>query len=192
MLSGRRLDLLNPSAMDIDIGDIAHGLSRVARWNGQTVGDHAFSVAQHLVLVEQIARVIEPAAGPVWWMAALLSDAPQYVAGDLISPFKSALGIDYRGFEEKLTQAIHLRFDLPAVMPPHMRKFIKRADKAAAYLESIQVAGFDETESRDIFGLPPVTVMSWKVTPLPPNTARAAYIERFEILQTEMQESGVF
>src|SRR5206468_4952245 len=56
MLSGRRLDLLDPSPLDIEIADIAHGLARVARWNGQTSGAHIFSVAQHTLLVETVMR----------------------------------------------------------------------------------------------------------------------------------------
>ena len=64
MLSGRRLDLLDPSPLDVEIEDIAHGLSRVARWNGQTSGDWAFSVAQHSLVVEEIFRRLRPDATP--------------------------------------------------------------------------------------------------------------------------------
>ena len=118
MLSGRRLDLLDPSPLDIEIEDIAHGLARVARWNGQTTGEHAFSVAQHCVVVEEIAAHIQPDLEPRWRLAALLHDAPEYVIGDMISPFKTALGVDYRTFEDRLEMAIHVRFGLPARIPP--------------------------------------------------------------------------
>jgi 5'-deoxynucleotidase YfbR-like HD superfamily hydrolase len=182
MLSGRRLDLINPSAMDIEIEDIAHGLSRVARWNGQTTGEHAFSVAQHSLIVERIARTLQPEADRQWLLAALLHDSSEYVVGDMISPFKNALGVDYRAFEDKLMQAIHIRFGLPAVISPQLKKFIKRADKISAYLEATQIAGFSDFESRKFFGPPPLTVKDWIIKPEPPNEAKRQFVERFNEL----------
>lgn len=182
MLSGRRLDLINPSAMDIEIEDIAHGLSRVARWNGQTLGDHAFSVAQHSVIVERIAHRLEPQADRKWLLAALLHDASEYVVGDMISPFKNALGVDYRAFEDKLMQAVHVRFGLPAIITPQLKKFIKRADKISAYLEATQIAGFSHEESRKFFGPPPVQVQDWVIAPVPANEAKQMYVDRFSEL----------
>lgn len=190
MLSGRRLDLNSPSAMDIEIEDIAHGLSRVSRWNGQTAGDHAFSVAQHSIMVEEIARNLQPTADKSWLLAALLNDASEYVVGNLISPFKIATGTDHRSFEDKLMQAVHVRFGLPAVMSPQMKKFILRADKVAAYLQATQVAGFTDIEARKFFGPAPVTVKDWKVVSLSPNEAKKLYLERFELLQAETLESA--
>lgn len=191
MLSGRRLDLINPSAMDIEIEDIAHGLSRVSRWNGQTTGDHAFSVAQHSVLVEKIACKLQPDIDPQWLMAALLHDASEYVVGDMISPFKNALGVDYRAFEDKLMQAVHIRFGLPAVISPQLKKFIKRADKISAYLEATQIAGFDHEESCKIFGPPPMTMQDWTIEPLSANAAKQEYLDRFEELLVVLQEQAV-
>src|SRR5215469_6928190 len=136
MLSGRRLDLLDPSPLDIEIEDIAHGLARVARWNGQTLGDHAFSVAQHSVVVEEIAARLRPGLPARWRLAALLHDAPEYVIGDMISPFKTALGVDYRDFEERLETAIHVRFGLPARVPSEIKALIKDADRACAFFEA--------------------------------------------------------
>lgn len=182
MLSGRRLDLINPSAVDIEIEDIAHGLSRVARWNGQTTGDHSFSVAQHSVLVEKIARRLDPAAPQDWFLATLLHDASEYVVGDMISPFKNALGINYRAFEDKLMQAIHIRFGLPAIITPQLKKFIKKADKISAYLEATQIAGFTHDESEKFFGALPAAIAGWTIDPLSPNAAKAEYIARFEEL----------
>lgn len=182
MLSGRRLDLINPSPMDIEIEDIAHGLSRVARWNGQTTGEHSFSVAQHSVIVEDICRTLDPHADRDWLLAALLHDASEYVVGDMISPFKNALGVDYRAFEDKLMQAIHIRFGLPAAISPQLKKFIKAADKISAYLEATQIAGFSHEESEKFFGAPPFAVKAWAIKPLPPNEAKQLYIARFEEL----------
>ena len=191
MLSGRRLDLINPSAMDIEIEDIAHGLSRVARWNGQTTGDHAFSVAQHSVIVEKIAHALQPDADRQWLLAALVHDASEYVVGDMISPFKNALGVDYRAFEDKLMQAIHIRFGLPAVISPQLKKFIKRADKISAYLEATQIAGFSHEESRRFFGPPPITVQDWVIRPQSPNEAKRQFVERFtELVSLGEQESA--
>lgn len=190
MLSGRRLDLINPSAMDIEIEDIAHGLSRVARWNGQTIGDNAFSVAQHSVLVEKIAGTTGPDASHQWLLAALLHDASEYVVGDMISPFKNALGLDYRAFEDKLMQAIHIRFGLPAVITPQMKKFIKRADKISAWLEATQIAGFSEAESRKIFGPPPVAVTGWMIEPVSPNEAKKQFLDRFYALSEHLESQA--
>jgi uncharacterized protein len=190
MLSGRRLDLINPSAIDIEIEDIAHGLSRVARWNGQTLGDHAFSVAQHSLLVEEISRALEPRAEHGWFLAALLHDASEYVVGDMISPFKNALGIDYRSFEDKLMQAIHIRFGLPAVISPQLKKFIKRSDKISAYLEATQIAGFSEAESRKLFGPPPLPVKDKIIVPLPPNEAKKQFLERFYAMAEQAEAAA--
>ena len=154
MLSGRRLDLLDPSPLDIEIEDIAHGLARVARWNGQTSGAHTFSVAEHSLLVEAIVADLNPALDRKFRLAALIHDAPEYVIGDLISPFKAALSLDYKGFEARLLAAIHLRFGLPAELPEEVTRLIKRADKIAAYYEAIGLAGFARQEARRFFGQP--------------------------------------
>lgn len=181
MLSGRRLDLLDPSPMDIEIEDIAHGLARVARWNGQTVGEHAFSVAQHSVVVEEIVAHIQPDIEPRWRLAALLHDASEYVIGDMISPFKAALGVDYKVFEERLETAIHVRFGLPAKTPLAIKKLIKQADRACAFFEATQLAGFSQAESLDFFGAPPAGY-TLTIEPQAPFEAQAHYVRRFEVL----------
>lgn len=157
MLSGRRLDLLDPRPEDIEISDIAHGLARVARWNGQTIGEHAFSVAQHSLLVTRIVEETEGSGQPGLLLAALLHDAPEYVIGDLISPFKSALGLDYKTFEIRLLGAIHRRFGLPEEIPPAWTAAIKAADRVAAYWEATRLAGFSAEEARMYFGSPSST-----------------------------------
>ena len=178
MLSGRRLDLLDPSPLDIEIEDIAHGLARVARWNGQTVGEHAFSVAQHSLVVEEVAAHIEPGLDPRWRLAALLHDAPEYVIGDMISPFKAALGVDYRAFEDRLETAIHLRFGLPPKVPVPIKRLLKTADRASAYFEAVQLAGFGAAESETLFGAPPAGY-ALVIEPQAPAQAQARYLERF-------------
>jgi 5'-deoxynucleotidase YfbR-like HD superfamily hydrolase len=154
MLSGRRLDLLDPSPLDVELSDIAHGLARVARWNGQTIGDHAFSVAQHSLLVERIFALLHPEAAPRDRLTTLLHDAPEYVIGDIISPFKAVLDEAYRAVEQRLHAAVHLRFGLPAATPEPLRKRIKKADQAAAYWEAVRLAGFGEAEAERFFGKP--------------------------------------
>ena len=181
MLSGRRLDLLDPSPLDIEIEDIAHGLARVARWNGQTVGEHAFSVAQHSLVVEEIAAHLQPGLEPRWRLAALLHDAPEYVIGDMISPFKAALGIDYKRFEARLEAAVHLRFGLPAQTPPAVRSLLKAADRACAGLEAVQLAGFTPAEAARLFG-PPLDGWTLEIRPLPASAAQARYLQRFHLL----------
>ncbi len=154
MLSGRRLDLLDPSPLDIEIEDIAHGLSRLARWNGQTSGQWAFSVAQHCLLVEDIVGRLKPNLQDSWRLAALLHDASEYVIGDLISPFKAAVGLDYNEFEARLQRAVHIRFGLPAILPTASATLVKRADRAAAYFEATGLAGFGVHQARALFGRP--------------------------------------
>jgi 5'-deoxynucleotidase YfbR-like HD superfamily hydrolase len=155
MLSGRRLNLIEPSPLDIEIADVAHGLARVARWNGQTTGTHIFSVAQHTLLVETVMREQLPRVDVTWRLAALLHDAPEYVIGDMISPFKAVLGEDYKSVERRLLSAIHVRFGLPAVLADTITQAIKTADKGAAYLEAITLAGFAPAEAKRLFGKDP-------------------------------------
>lgn len=158
MLSGRRLDLLAPSPDDIAIEDIAHGLARVARWNGQTLGAHALSVAQHVLIVEDIAGDLNAGWDARWRLAALLHDAPEYVIGDLISPFKTAIGLDYKAFEMRLLGAIHARFGLPPELPADVARAIKEADRIAAFFEARVLAGFAEDEALRFFGSPPAAL----------------------------------
>ena len=181
MLSGRRLDVLGPSPLHVEIEDIAHGLARVARWNGQTVGEHAFSVAQHCIVVEDIVRWSKPDIEPRWRLAALLHDAPEYVIGDMISPFKAALGIDYRAFEERLERAIHIRFSLPPKTPAEIKRQIKAADGVSAFFEAVDLAGFSAEEAVRLFGRPP-KMSRPKLNPWPAAEAQARYLERFRKL----------
>jgi 5'-deoxynucleotidase YfbR-like HD superfamily hydrolase len=183
MLSGRRLDLLDPSPLDIEIEDIAHGLARVARWNGQTKGEHAFSVAQHCVVVERLSVELSPSGlTREARLMALLHDAPEYVVSDLISPFKAAVGINYKSFELKLMAAIHVRFGLPPKPPVHLEKLFKRADLISAYHEATQLAGFEVDEAKKIFGAPPAALKTPRLTPLPTADAQALFLERFRKL----------
>lgn len=178
MLSGRRLNLLDPSPLDIEIEDIAQGLSRVARWNGQTSGDWAFSVAQHSLLVEDLVRRLKPGTTEDWLLVALLHDAPEYVVGDIITPFKSAIGPDYKALEKRLLSAVHLRFGLPAVTARELARDIKKADRAAAYLEATQLAGFAPKEAKRLFG-DAVEGESIRLVPMPPDAAKTAFVNRF-------------
>ena len=186
MLSGRRLDLLDPSPFDIEIEDIARGLARVARWNGQTSGDHAFSVAEHSVVVEQLFTALNPRATPAEQMTALLHDAAEYVIGDMISPFKHALGIDYKAFEARLEEAIHIRYGLPPKMRPTLKKKIKQCDLYCAWFEATQIAGFDPVEA-DQFFIPPPRDLKLEINPRPVKEAEALLLKRFEALNTRLQ-----
>ena len=182
MLSGRRLDLLDPSPLDVEIEDIAHGLARVARWNGQTKGEHAFSVAQHCVLVERIVADLKPGLTREARLMALLHDAPEYVIGDLISPFKVAIGIDYKALEHKLQAAIHVRFGLPANPPATLTTLFKKADLTAAYFEATQLAGFELEVANKLFVLPPPTMRTPRLVPLATADAQALFLDRFKKL----------
>jgi 5'-deoxynucleotidase YfbR-like HD superfamily hydrolase len=186
MLSGRRLDLLDPVPRDIEITDIALGLARVARWNGQTLGSHAFSVAQHALLVETLVHAADAGTDRRWLLAALLHDAPEYVIGDLISPFKAALGLDYKAFEMRLSEAIHLRFGLPPRLPEAVTAEIKAADRSAAYWEATRLAGFSADEARTYFGRPGAgnapADLDMLLAPWPTAEAERRFLVRFEAL----------
>ncbi len=187
MLSGRRLDLLDPSPLDIEIVDIAHGLARVARWNGQTSGAHIFSVAQHTLLVEAVMREQTPRVDVSLRLAALLHDAPEYVIGDMISPFKAVLGEDYKAVEKRLLAAIHIRFGLPAVLAPEVVRQIKDADRGAAFLEATQLAGFAEAEAKRLFGRDPALPLATRqdyLTPWSAAKAEKRFLTRFKALHT--------
>ncbi len=181
MLSGRRLDLIHPSPLDIEIEDIAHGLARVARWNGQTQGAHAYSVAQHSLLVEQLCGMLAPNLTPEERLVALLHDAPEYVIGDMISPFKVILGVSYKGVEQRLSEAIHLRFGLPALTSEKLKKTIKKADHISAWFEAVQLALFTPGEATRLFSLPPKQI-KLDLTPLSPVEVQTAFTERYTIL----------
>jgi uncharacterized protein len=185
MLSGRRLDLIDPSPLDIEIADIAHGLARVARWNGQTSGAHIFSVAQHTLLVEAVMRAQNPRIDARLRLAALLHDAPEYVIGDMISPFKAVLGGDYKAVEKRLLAAIHIRFGLPPALSADIERLIKNADRGAAYLEATELAGFAEAEAKRLFGrdpgLPEPTRRDY-LTPWSAARAEKQFLTRFKTL----------
>ena len=191
MLSGRRLDLLDPSPLDVEITDIAHGLARVARWNGQTFGDHAFSVAQHCLVVEDIAGLLEPELTVCQRLIVLLHDAPEYVIGDMISPFKAVMGGDYKIVEKRLADAIHRRFGLEKYDTDRLKKLAKKADLISAYFEAVELAGFTAEEAKRIFGVPrgigrqtpagPVLGLA----PLPTVSAEEAFLTRFQQLESQ-------
>lgn len=178
MLSGRRLDLLDPSPLDIEIEDIAHGLAFVARWNGQTRGAHPYSVAEHSLLVEDLLRVLAPKLDAKWRLAALLHDAPEYVIGDMISPVKAAVGPGYKTLDSRLTAAVHLRFGLPAEIPATIKRQIKRADRISAWLEAVQIAGFSEVEADRFFLRPTERIAQRVLQPRAPMAAKAAFLAR--------------
>jgi len=182
MLSGRRLDLLDPSPLDVELDDIAHGLARVARWNGHTQGSHTYSGAQHALLVEALARAKVPRLDRSGRLALLLHDAPEYVIGDMISPFKAVIGDSYKAVEKRLLAAIHLRFGLPVKLPDSLQNLIKAADRSAAYLEATRLAGFADDEARKFFGPPPKFSAALErdyLSPWTAGTAQTRYRESF-------------
>ncbi len=187
MLSGRRLDLINPAPLDIEAEDIAHGLAFVARWNGQTIGEYPYSVAEHSLLVEQIYSRLYPKAPAKWQLVALLHDAPEYVIGDMISPVKAAVGPGYKELDDRLMAAVLLRFGLPGQVPKSIKLQIKRADKISAWLEAIQIAGFSETEANKLFGTPKHAIAkTLKLDLRPPMQVKAGFLARHAALLAEI------
>lgn len=193
MLSGRRLDLLEPSPLDIEISDIAHGLSRVARWNGQTLGDYPFSVAQHSILVLEMYQAAVPDLSPRDALYALLHDAAEYVVGDMISPFKATIGGNYKEIEDGLMKAIHARFSLAANRPASVTRGIKKADQHAAYFEAVQLAGFEADEARRLFGEPRMAAFDVDgfeklIRPWPTHQAHDRFVSRFETITAQLPD----
>lgn len=187
MLSGRRLDLLDPTPMDIEIEDIAHGLAFVARWNGQTSGDYAYSVAEHSLLVEQLFARIAPRQPATWRLAALLHDAPEYVIGDMISPVKASVGPGYGALDERLTAAIHIRFGLPAALPAAIKRQIKKADRVSAWMEATRIAGFSRAEADRFFGAPDAALIEGlEIRLRPPVETRNDFTRRHHALIAEI------
>lgn len=189
MLSGRRLDLLDPTPVDIEIEDIAHGLAFVARWNGQTIGDWPYSVAEHSLLVEEIFARTNPGIAARWKLAALLHDAPEYVIGDMISPVKAAIGPGYSALDERLAAAVHLRFGLPAMLPAAIKKEIKKADRLSAWLEAVQIAGFSRDEANRFFGPfegQGTLLRGIAIRLRPPKDVRADFVDRHRSLLDEI------
>jgi len=187
MLSGRRLDLLDPTPVDIEIEDIAHGLAFVARWNGQTLGDWPYSVAEHSLLVEELFGRLNPGAPARWRLAALLHDAPEYVIGDMISPVKAAVGPGYGELDLRLSAAVHLRFGLPAMLPAEIKKAIKKADRISAWMEAVQIAGFRREEADRLFGAPDQELLSGLDIRLrPPVESRTEFVQRHAALLAAM------
>lgn len=189
MLSGRRLDLLDPSPLDVEISDIAHGLARVARWNGQTVGEHAYSVAQHSVVVEQVFAQLNRCNADQCQMA-LLHDAPEYVIGDMISPFKAVVGGGYKTVEKRLEAAIHLRFGLPPHPDRSLKTRIKAADRIAAYFEAITLAGFTIAEATKFFGQPTrINGETLPIEPMPTIAAQDLFMARFAEIENQREQA---
>jgi uncharacterized protein len=203
MLSGRRLDLLDPSPLDIEIEDIAHGLARVARWNGQTKGKHSFSVAQHAVLVERVAHFLlnDPAhergravaltraETAEILMSVLLHDAAEYVIGDMITPLKSVLSTSYRDVEHRLMRVIHMRFGLSVEPTPKLMKLTKKADRIAAFYEATMLAGFTKAEAEPLFGNQvrlPKAVLEL-LEPLATEDAEVLFLTRFVEISTAVE-----
>ena len=187
MLSGRRLDLLDPAAIDIEVEDIAHGLAFLARWNGQTIGEFPYSVAEHSLLVDKIFRRLNPKSNPEQMLIALLHDAPEYVIGDMISPVKASVGLGYDELDKRLAAAIHIRFGLSAITPKVLKKKIKKADKISAWLEATQLAGFSDSEANKLFGqVDAKTVEGLNVLLRPPVEVRLSFAKRHSELLDQL------
>jgi len=189
MLSGRSLNLINPSAVDIEIHDIALGLSRNTRWNGQTTGEHGWSVAQHSLLVVEILQQHNPQS-PSWvLLAALLHDAAEYVTHDLITPLKAAVGDVFKVIEDRLQAAIHTRYSLPVILPNEVKANIKRADLIAAATEAVHLAGFTPKEVKGILRITEKPYTTKSLEPLPSTSARDEYLKLFNKLDKAHRHS---
>lgn len=137
--TGIPFDLLSPRAEDVDIDDILHGLSRVARYSGATRGDYAYTVAQHSLLVADL--VASWGAPPVLVREALLHDAAEAYYGDITAPVQAAIrvlaGKLYKStsplddLKESVDAVVRKALGLPAEESP----LVRRADLVALAIE---------------------------------------------------------
>ena len=183
MLSGRRLDLLDPSPLDVEIEDIAHGLARVARWNGQTERRAHFFRRAALAAGRDHRAPAAPISTARPRSRVLLHDAPEYVIGDMISPFKAVIGDAYKAVEARLLAAIHLRFGLPADAAGRSRRPDQgRRPSARAFSRRRGLPDFREPK-RGGSSAPrrssPRPSSATTSRPGPPETAEARFLERF-------------
>jgi hypothetical protein len=128
-----------PRAEDIDIVDIAVGLSRESRFNGQT--KEPYSVAQHSVLVSRIV----PQEHALW---GLLHDASEAYVKDLTYSIKSLLP-EYKVIEHRILRVIIEKYELTWPEPA----CVKKADLIVL-----------ATEKRDLLGPSP---RLWRDLPAP-------------------------
>ncbi|NKD85883.1 HD family hydrolase [Haematospirillum jordaniae] len=189
MVSGRRLNLVDPSPLDVEITDIALGLSRNSRWNGQTIGPHAWSVAQHSVFVVDIMKRFRPRPEPNLLLAGLLHDAPEYVTHDLVTPLKAVVGDVFREVENRLMCAIHVRFGLPPCLSTPDKTRIKKADLIAAATEAVQLAGFSLHEIRPVLSIKAKPAPWAHLQPLPATEAAHLFLDTFSELHKALQAS---
>lgn len=179
---------MKPAAREVDIEDIARGLSRLPRWNGQTKGSLAFSVAQHSLLVRFLFAELDPKAEKCWQLAALLHDGPEYALGDLIAPFKKVVGETYHQVEQSLQQAIHRRFSLPKVLPSSVAARVEKADRWSASLEAQVLTSFPK---ETIAQLSPLSSRPFPgaahalLEPWPSHVAQGRFLQEFARLYEE-------
>ena len=78
-----------------------------------------------------------------------------------------------------------MRFQLPPKTPQTIKTLIKKADRACAFFEATQLAGFNKRESVQIFGAPPAGY-SITLEPMPAFDAQKAYLDRYHELAEAM------
>ena len=155
LLSGKRLDLLDPTPFDWEDKDLALGLARTYRWGGHSAWPLPLSVAQHSLFVLCLRRLWFPAArDPRADLRELLHDADEGLLGfDCISVLKPFLGDAYRQLTTRLAAVIALRYNLPAWTTKEQRSH-KKADRIAAASEAVHVVGWTEAEVRNVLHIP--------------------------------------
>ncbi|WP_321820838.1 MULTISPECIES: metal-dependent phosphohydrolase [unclassified Burkholderia] len=169
-VNGRYFNFLAPEDSVFGIEDIAHGLSNICRFTGQTCT--FYSVAQH---AELVSRVVPPQFA----LAGLLHDGAEAFLGDITSPLKRMLP-QYRKIEKRVEREIFRRFGLPYPMP----REVKWADQVVLV-----------TEQRDLMTLHPDeeprpkshAPLAGKIVPVSPTAARALFLARFRELTAASQ-----
>jgi uncharacterized protein len=192
LLSGKRLDLLNPTPFDWEDEDLALGLARTYRWGGHSAWPLPLSVAQHSLFVLQLRRQRFPDAKDARAdLRELLHDADEGLLGfDSISPLKPFLGEAYHDLVARLQTAIGVRYGLPAWTAKEKR-IHKEADRIAAATEAVRVVGWTLDEVHRVLRIPfePLTqdplepVYGGKAfAPWPPQLAAERFLAELQAL----------
>lgn len=123
--SGKLISLFDPNPDHFTLQDIAWGLARAMRFAGQI----DMTVAQHSV---NVRLVVETLGGDrAAQKAALFHDASEFLISDIPRPLKQLLP-QYYEVEDKVMQAIAIKFDFQWPLPP----VVKKADEMMLVTEA--------------------------------------------------------
>lgn len=179
---GQVWSLDDPRPKDVHIEDIAAGLSRECRYNGQLREDCDFlSVAEHSVamavwaVAKKVVRYREDA------LAILLHDASEAILGDMVSPVKARDPI-FKAIEAKTEDVIARRFGIKLATLGITKEQIKTIDRRIwldererAIADPARLVGMREIWADD----PSLKKLGVDLPGLNPGEARKLFLQAF-------------